>query len=42
MTKVRATGADARTNACVERALTGAVAMVDGTCGATVTHGKSK
>lgn len=40
--KVRATSDDPKVNACVERALTGAVAMVDGACGATLTHGKSR
>ncbi len=40
--KVRASGDDPKINACVERALVGSVAMVDGTCGATLTHGKSK
>ena len=39
MTNIKAAGKDAATNRCVERALTGAVSTVSGSCAATVTHG---
>lgn len=42
MTKVEASGPDAKTNKCVERALTNAVATTSGLCAATVVHGKKK
>jgi hypothetical protein len=40
MTNVHATGNDASTNRCVERALAGAVATTAGVCAATVKHGR--
>jgi hypothetical protein len=40
--KVHAVADDPKTSACVEKALMGSVAMVDGSCGATLTHGRSK
>ena len=40
MTHVRAGGASARVNECVERALTGAPSPADATCAATVHHGR--
>ncbi|MBW2529469.1 MAG: hypothetical protein JRI23_35155 [Deltaproteobacteria bacterium] len=40
MSDLRATGADGKRNACVERALTGAPGPQDAECAAVVVHGR--
>ncbi len=40
MTRVKASGPDAKVNRCVERTLTSAPAVLEGACAATVRHGK--